>query len=685
MVAIVTGTISPSEQMGQLVLKNTEERLKQYVDALDFLIREKAFDKIIFCDNSGYAMEQLGFLEETALTNGTELELLSYRGNTQKCIQHGKGYGEGENLEYIFSHSKLLQGEDFFVKLTGRLHVVNIRDICRRLRTDRVYFNIPNRTIREYYDTKIYAMPVECFRNHFLPAYHQVRDEEGIYLEKVYTWIILENGIKVYNFPRIPRVIGMAGSSGLTYTYSEWKSKIRDAIGLFGGYHVNPKKANEACMEKKRLRIVQFNSNIRSTSVPYRLQKAFEAYQKDTVQSHILTMDSGVTDHCIVQIRQCFGFKVLRKIDTIFLQLEESMRYRLQKDMPISFYRVGVRTEKHPLVKNADVILLHWIAGTFLSASGIKKLLKLGKPVILVCHDNWHFTGGCHVRMGCNRYRNGCGDCPQMHAGNRVSRRNPFTAFPDWSERLCARKRKLYQDENVALISPSKWMDENVVSSIVFAGKNHKVIPNPIDTRLFGPVEQCEARRQLDLPEDALVLAYGAVNSVTSPYKGYHQLIEALQVFSELKQVNRYEKTVLLVFGSRERKIVDEGNYEIRYLGYLQEQELATMYSATDVYLVPSLEDSFNNTVAECLACETPVAAFATGGIVDIIDHQRNGYLASYNEPKDLAAGIVWILEHNKDNCLGKAGREKVIRCFSYEVIAQAYYSFLQQVTEKNG
>lgn len=239
MVAIITGTISPSEQMGQLVLKNTEERLKQYIDALDFLIREKAFDKIIFCDNSGYSMEQLRFLEEAAWANGTELELLSYEGNTQKCIEHGKGYGEGENLEYVFYHSELLRSETYFVKLTGRLKVVNIRDICRRLRTGRIYFNVPKSSIREYYDTRIYAMPVETFQSLFLSAYPQVCDDKEIYLEKVYTKVLQNNNLRVHNFPKYPRITGIGGSTGQTYDYSEWKCKIKDWVSFFGGYLVH--------------------------------------------------------------------------------------------------------------------------------------------------------------------------------------------------------------------------------------------------------------------------------------------------------------------------------------------------------------------------------------------------------------------------------------------------------------
>ena len=120
--------------------------------------------------------------------------------------------------------------------------------------------------------------------------------------------------------------------------------------------------------------------------------------------------------------------------------------------------------------------------------------------------------------------------------------------------------------------------------------------------------------------------------------------------------------------------------YEMRYLGYLSEAELVKVYNASDIYVVPSLEDSFNNTVAECLACGTPVASFATGGIVDIIEHQKNGYLAEYNNPEDLAAGMQWILEHNKGNCLGIAGRKRVEEFFSNEAVVRLYQELILHI-----
>lgn len=239
MVAIITGTISPDRRMNQLAVTDTEERLKQYTDALEFLISEKVFSKIVFCDNSAYAVEQLQFLEDLAAGNGIRLELLSFQGDSAQCVRHGKGYGEGEILEYVFSNSELLRNESFFVKITGRLKVVNIREICRRLKTDKIYFNIPNRTIREYYDTRIYAMPVEIFRQFFLSAYSRVWDDRGIYLEKVYTRVLLQNRLTVSNFPQYPRITGIGGSTGLKYEYTEWKCKIKDLVSLLGGYLVH--------------------------------------------------------------------------------------------------------------------------------------------------------------------------------------------------------------------------------------------------------------------------------------------------------------------------------------------------------------------------------------------------------------------------------------------------------------
>lgn len=241
MLAIITGTIRPDKQVGKLVIKNETVRLQQYKDALSYMIRSKAFSKIVFCENSDYGIMCFAEEEKEAVKQGIELELISFRGNMDEVVKHGKGYGEGEIMDYVFENSKLLADEFYFVKVTGRLKVVNISDICHRINQEICYFNIPNRTIRNFYDTKIYAMPIAVFKRYFRKMYDLVWDEKGIYLEKVYTRILSEQKIEVKNFPRYPRVIGISGSTGLEYGFTEWKCKIKDIISIFEGYKVNEK------------------------------------------------------------------------------------------------------------------------------------------------------------------------------------------------------------------------------------------------------------------------------------------------------------------------------------------------------------------------------------------------------------------------------------------------------------
>lgn len=113
MLAIITGTIRPANLANQLKICNEEERLSQYAESLKFFIESKAFNKIIFCENSNYGTEGLAALEEMARDNGVRLEILSFQGNVQQVERHGKGYGEGEIMEYVFDHSELVREEPF--------------------------------------------------------------------------------------------------------------------------------------------------------------------------------------------------------------------------------------------------------------------------------------------------------------------------------------------------------------------------------------------------------------------------------------------------------------------------------------------------------------------------------------------------------------------------------------------
>ncbi len=237
-VAVITGTVRPKADMNYLALSDEQARLKQYKEALLYVIESGAFKRIIFCENSNYGTENFLDLQKEAENRQIQLELFSFVGNKQAIAECGKGYGEGEIMEYVMKHSRLLCPQDSLLKMTGRLKVMNIRRITEKLNKEKCYFNIPNPTRRDMYDTRIYAMPVTLFQRCFLQVYKQVQDDEGVFLENVYTTLLKENKIKVTNFPRYPRIMGVSGSTGEVYTYTEWKCKVKDIISLLGGYQV---------------------------------------------------------------------------------------------------------------------------------------------------------------------------------------------------------------------------------------------------------------------------------------------------------------------------------------------------------------------------------------------------------------------------------------------------------------
>ena len=94
------------------------------------------------------------------------------------------------------------------------------------------------RIFREIFGTDLYDRMAAALKGKASGAYRQVMDEGGMILEVVYTQVLRNCGIKVSNFPRYPRIVGMSGSGGLIYGYTEWKCKIKDLLSQFNFYKV---------------------------------------------------------------------------------------------------------------------------------------------------------------------------------------------------------------------------------------------------------------------------------------------------------------------------------------------------------------------------------------------------------------------------------------------------------------
>ena len=228
---IITGCMNPNLKVPNLVLQNASERKKQYIDSLKFYIMHTRFKKIIYGDSSNCPEEQ--DVINCAKEYGKQIEWLNFYGDSKAVEKNGKGYGEGEIIEYIFEHSNLLKEVDYIIKITGRLIVKNINFLSAFAQNDVTYFQ-PSifEDGKLYINTRLYMMPKAMYEEYFKNAYKRVRDREKIYLEHTFGEVVQEKLVKYKCFLVYPNYLGISGSTGISYN-SSWVTRLKNTIRMY--------------------------------------------------------------------------------------------------------------------------------------------------------------------------------------------------------------------------------------------------------------------------------------------------------------------------------------------------------------------------------------------------------------------------------------------------------------------
>lgn len=318
-----------------------------------------------------------------------------------------------------------------------------------------------------------------------------------------------------------------------------------------------------------------------------------------------------------------------------------------------------------------DIIHLHWIADNFISPNSLKKIAKLHVPVVWTLHDTWPFTGGCHYFGECQQWRDTCTHCPVLQ------RRVPCDlAHMQWKN-----KRQAYKNLCPTIIGLSRLFCNSIRQSSLLRSFRLEHLPNPIDINVFRPVASDLARQILGLPLERKLILFGACSATSDRRKGYDLLATALNILpSEYRS-----QLSCIVFGASHEGDMPALPFPTHFLGILHDGvTLALAYSAADVFVCPSREESFSNTTLESLSCGTPVVGFSVGGIPDMVDHKINGMLATPYNSHELADGIVHILA--SDECrreMGEAARKKASR-YDMSVVASRYVTLYKNLLNEH-
>lgn len=322
---------------------------------------------------------------------------------------------------------------------------------------------------------------------------------------------------------------------------------------------------------------------------------------------------------------------------------------------------------KTPEFKKADIIHCHNLHSYYFNLNTLKKISRL-KPVVWTFHDMWPITAHCAHAFDGEINEKGFFACPTLDIPPAIAWHN--------EKYLEKRKKGIYERANFHIVTPSKWLADKVGQSVL-KNKPITVIYNGVDVSIFKPYDREECRRLLGLPLDKQIILVAAKGGQSNPWKGGNYAQDLIKAF----------------IGDSRAFFVDlggdtsqNGSVRVKSVSYVSDPNtLAKYYSASDVLLYPSIADNCPLVVLEAMACGLPVVSFATGGIPELVNHQKTGYIARYKVIDDLTAGVQWMLNRSFQEYLAlrQIVTEKINSDFTLEKMADQYLKLYEEMVSK--
>lgn len=347
-------------------------------------------------------------------------------------------------------------------------------------------------------------------------------------------------------------------------------------------------------------------------------------------------------------------------------------KHLAQRDPNLELFSMAEQVERNRLNSHdfsSGIVHLHWIA--FMSDfQTLFRSIPSHTPIVWTLHDMNPITGGCHYSGGCERFKSGCGSCPQL-----LQRDTKDLSSHSFGIKAGALRRK-----NITIASPSRWLLELAKASPLFPeSTSFHHIRLGFDLKQLRPEVKVQARERLGIAPDVPLIGFGA-EAVGNPRKGLDLLLPALA------QLNGRHSLQAAVFGSG--KIGGSGLNlpKIHSLGYVsQPEKMRDFYSACDVVVVPSREDNQPQVGLEAMACGTPVVAFDVGGVGEYVRPGVTGWLAQAECSQDLATQIEkLIVDHAGRQKMSEGARQLIAREFDIATQAKKYVELYRNLEAAN-
>lgn len=409
------------------------------------------------------------------------------------------------------------------------------------------------------------------------------------------------------------------------------------------------------------MRVLIVNTSERTGGAAVAAHRLMEALNNNGVKAKMLVRDKESSKLTVISLPSSWKLQwhFLWERFCIWMRLH----LRRQHLFDIDIANTGTDITRLREFQEANVIHLHWINQGMLSLKDIRKILTSGKRVVWTMHDIWPATAICHLTFDCRHFETHCEQCRLLPNGGSTN---------DLAAKIWEKKKQMLEGQRITFVACSQWLAGEAQKSALLKGQKITSIPNPIDTRIYHPIDKQMARKELGLPTDKHLILFVSQRA-TNPYKGMQYLTEACHLLAK-QYPEMQHHTAVIVLGGHAEEVTTQLPFESIPLGYVNDrQRIVTVYNAADVFVLPSLSENLPNTIMEAMACGVPSIGFQIGGIPEEIDHLKNGYVTAYRDATDLAKGIFWTLHEANTEEIRKACLTKVLHNYSQQSVAQRY------------
>ena len=322
-----------------------------------------------------------------------------------------------------------------------------------------------------------------------------------------------------------------------------------------------------------------------------------------------------------------------------------------------------------PQFREADVVHYHLIHNDVISVSDLPWLAGI-KPTVWSWHDPWPTTGHCTHPLDCEGWLHGCAPCPHLDWEFPIER--------DIAGALWERKRTAYARTSAEVLVASPWMERQARKSpLVPESMPIHLVPYGLDPSVYlDPALRRDTRRALGIPDDEFVIMF---RSTSNRYKGVGHIIEALSSHPPLRP------TTIVTVDSVGLIESLAGEYTLKEYGWLRDRALHyQLLNAADVFLMPSIGETFGVMAIEAMAASRPVITFDGTSLREVTGAPDIGISVPLGDSKALREAIDHLAANPAEATeRGMAGREMVLERYTLAKTAAAHEAVYRQAIQR--